>query len=149
MAFVALPAVAEPVEELLEKRRSERDERRRERLHALWLIASGQADSRTELARRLGRNRETVSRWLADYVQGGLGALLRAPQRPGPPSQGGISLPATVQAGDPRPLGSAPGRARLPGVVALGAERTRRHDGLLAFLALSARSARGHPQGRA
>ena len=97
MPFVALPAVNESAEELLERRRTERDERRRERLHALWLIASGQASSRADLARRLGRNRETLSRWLADYLQGGLAALLRDPQRPGPPSQGGISLPVAVQ----------------------------------------------------
>ena len=67
-------------------------------MHAFWLAASGQAGNRTELARQLGRNRETVSRWLADYVQCGLAALLRDPQRPRPPSQGGISLPAPVQA---------------------------------------------------
>lgn len=79
-------------------RRAERDERRRERLHALWLLASGQAKSRMDLARRLGRNRETVSRWLADYSQGGLAALLRPAKAPGPPSRGGISLPAEVQA---------------------------------------------------
>ena len=97
MPFVALPVISESADELLEARRAERDERRRERLHGLWLIASGQAANRSDLARQLGRNRETISRWLSDYVQGGLAALLRAPQRPGPPSQGGISLPRAVQ----------------------------------------------------
>ena len=89
--------VAETVQELLELRRVERDERRRERLHALWLVASGQISSRMELARRLGRNRETVSRWLADYAQAGLARLLRPAERPGPTGQGGTTLPATVQ----------------------------------------------------
>lgn len=97
MPFVAFPVVVESATELLEQRRVERDERRRERLHALWLIASGQASSRLDLARQLGRHRETLSRWLADYVQGGLAGLLRDPQRPGPPSQGGISLSVAVQ----------------------------------------------------
>jgi transposase len=97
MPFVAFPALAESAETLLELRRAERDERKRERLHALWLLASGEVGSRAALARRLGRNRETLSRWLADYAQGGLRALLRPAQRSGPPSQGGISLPATVQ----------------------------------------------------
>ncbi len=97
MPFVAFPVVIEPVEELLEMRRAERDERRRERLHALWLIASGQTGSRMDLARRLGRNRETVSRWLADYAQGGLTAFSRPAGRPGPVSQGGTTLPAAVQ----------------------------------------------------
>ena len=97
MPFVALPVVAESAAELLEVRRSERDERRRERLHALWLVASGQASSRTDLARRLGRNRETLSRWLTDYTRGGLAALLRPAARRGPASQGGTTLPADVQ----------------------------------------------------
>ena len=70
------------------------DERRREWLHLLWLLAS----DRQSAARQLGRNRETVSRWLDDYVQGGLSALLRAPQRPGPPGRGGIGLSPEVQA---------------------------------------------------
>jgi transposase len=98
MPFVAFPAVVESVEELLEMRRVERDERRRERLYALWLVASEEVISRMDLARRLGRNRETVSRWLADYAHGGLAALLRPAGRPGPASQGGTTLPAVVQA---------------------------------------------------
>ena len=97
MPFVAFPAVAESAEELLEMRRAERDERRRERLHALWLMASGAVQSRAGLARALGRNRETLSRWLLDYAQGGLRELLRPASRPGPPSQGGISLAEEVK----------------------------------------------------
>jgi transposase len=97
MPHVPFPVVEESAEELLGLRRAERDERRRERLHALWLVASGAVGSRLALARAAGRNRETVSRWLSDYAQGGLEALLRAAGRPGPPSQGGISLPAEVQ----------------------------------------------------
>ena len=93
-----LPPIAESAEELLEMRRAERDERRRERLHLLWLLASGAAADRLSAARQLGRNRETVSRWLEDYTRGGLAALLRAPQRPGPPKRGGIGLPEDVQA---------------------------------------------------
>ena len=97
MPFVPLPLVVESAAELLEMRRAERDERRRERLHALWLVASETVHNRSALARQLGRNRETVSRWLADYVQGGLAALLRAPLPVGRPHQGGIGLPAAVQ----------------------------------------------------
>lgn len=92
-----LPPIAESTEELLEMRRAERDERRRERLHLLWLLASRAAADRLSAARQLGRNRETVSRWLDDYARGGLGSLLRPPKPPGPPNQGGIGLPAAVQ----------------------------------------------------
>ncbi len=92
-----LPPITESTEELLEMRRGERDERRRERLHLLWLLASGAVTDRLSAAKQLGRNRETVSRWLADYARGGLAALLRAPRPPGPPHRGGIGLPAAVQ----------------------------------------------------
>lgn len=97
MPFVPLPRIAESAAELLELRRGERDERRRERLHALWLVASGAVSSRSALARQLGRNRETVSRWLEDYAQEGQAGLLRAPRPAGRPHQGGIGLPKAVQ----------------------------------------------------
>jgi Helix-turn-helix domain len=61
------------------------------------LVASGKVSSRMALADQLGRNRETLSRWLCDYAQGGLAALLRPAGRTGPPDQGGIGLPAEVQ----------------------------------------------------
>ena len=98
MPHVPFPRINESASELLEWRRTERDERRRERLHALWLVASGAVSSRAALARTLGRNRETMVRWLGDYAQGGLSALLRAPQPPGRPNQGGIGLPEPTKA---------------------------------------------------
>ena len=104
-----LPPMVESAEELSELRRAERDERRRERLHLLWLLASGAASDRQSVARQLGRNRETVSRWLDDYARGGLGALLRAQQRPGPPGRGGIGLAPEVQAAIRTRLAAAPG----------------------------------------
>ena len=98
MPYVPLPRVTEPVEELLEQRRVERDERQRERLHLLELVARGVEGSRSALARRLGRNRETISAWLETYAQEGLAGLLRAPKSPGPLSQGGIGLPEATKA---------------------------------------------------
>jgi transposase len=98
MPHVPFPPITESAQELLELRRHEREERRRERLHALWLVVSGAVKSRAALAGQLGRNRETVSRWLLDYAHGGLAALLRPAQRPGPPSQGGIGLPEETKA---------------------------------------------------
>ena len=93
-----LPVIAESAQELLELRRLERDERRRERLHLLWLLASGTVPDRQSAARQLGRNRQTISHWLNDYAQGGLSAFLRAPQPPGRASQGGIGLPEPTKA---------------------------------------------------
>lgn len=97
MLHKTLPVIAESAEELDALRRAERDERRRERLHALWLLVSGTVRNRTALARQLGRNRATLSRWLEDYAHGGLAALLRAAKPSGPPSQGGIGLPGDVR----------------------------------------------------
>ena len=96
--FVPLPGIAESAAELWELRRVERDDRRRERLHALWLVASGAASSRHALARQLGHHRETVSRWLEDYGREGRAGLLRAPLPAGRPSRDGIGLPAAVKA---------------------------------------------------
>lgn len=93
-----LPVIQESAATLLAMRQQERDERRRERLHALWLLASGAENNRTALARRLGRNRESVALWLKDYARGGLPGLLRAERPRGRPSQGGIALPAEVRA---------------------------------------------------
>lgn len=94
----ALPTITESAEELLTRRRLEHDERRRERLHGLWLLASGAAKNRLELAGQLARNRETIAAWMDLYAAGGLSALL-APAKPtGPPSQGGIVLPEGVRA---------------------------------------------------
>jgi hypothetical protein len=94
----ALPVITESAEALLALRRLERDERRRERLHALWLLATGAAPSRLVLAEGLGRNRGTIGGWLSLYAAGGLAALLAPAKAPGPPSQGGLVLAPTVRA---------------------------------------------------
>jgi hypothetical protein len=61
-----LPVIAETAAELLNLRGAERDERRRERLHLLWLLASGAVADRQSAASHLGRNRQTIGRWLCD-----------------------------------------------------------------------------------
>ena len=73
-------------------------------------MASGAENNRTALARRLGRNRESVSAWLKDYAQGGLSGLLRAARPCGRPSQGGISLSQEVRAAIGARLSEAPGQ---------------------------------------
>ena len=94
----ALPAITETADELLALRRSEREERRRERLHGLWLLASGAARNRLELSAQLARNRETIAVWLDLYAGGGLAALLAPAKAPGPPGQGGITLAPAARA---------------------------------------------------
>jgi transposase len=46
------------------------------RLQMLYLLASGQAHTRQEVAALLGVHRNTIGRWLALYAAGGLEALL-------------------------------------------------------------------------
>lgn len=104
-----LPMITQSSAELLEMRRGEHDRRRRERLQLLWLLASGTVSTRLEAARHLGRNRETVGRWLQEYEKEGLAGLLRAPLPPGPAAHGGIGLSAEVQSAIRTRLASAQG----------------------------------------
>jgi transposase len=50
--------------------------RRKPRLQMLYLLASGQAHTRQDVAQLLGLSRNTVGRWLTTYQAGGLAALL-------------------------------------------------------------------------
>ncbi len=71
-----VPPILESADDLKALLIHERHAGKRQRLHALYLIASGQARFRADLARLLGVNRDTVGRWLERYAAGGLSALL-------------------------------------------------------------------------
>jgi transposase len=58
--------------------------KKRQRLHAFYLAASGQARHRPEIAALLGVHRHSVAAWFRAYAQGGLDHALRY-QRPQPP----------------------------------------------------------------
>jgi len=60
----------------------------------LYLLASGQAQNRLEVAQLLGVHRNTVSHWLALYASGGLDTLLPLYVPAGKP----LSLPPDVLA---------------------------------------------------
>jgi transposase len=70
-----LPIIYETADELKEHLRQERDHRKRQRLHMLYLLVSGQATNRSTVATLLGVDRNTVGRWLTQYRAGGLAAL--------------------------------------------------------------------------
>jgi transposase len=72
----ALPEIRESADELQRLLKHERRRARQQRLHALYLLASKQAHQRSEVAALLGVNRNTVGRWLDQYHQGGIDALL-------------------------------------------------------------------------
>jgi transposase len=72
----ALPVIREDATALKQRLHHEQHGRKRSRLQMLYLLASGQAQSRRDVARLLGVHRNTVGHWLALYATGGLEALL-------------------------------------------------------------------------
>lgn len=81
--YKALPSITESAEELQRRLRAEKDARKRQRLQALYLLATSQATSRQEVAGLLAVHRHTVRAWLAAYENGGLSALLTVKKAPG------------------------------------------------------------------
>lgn len=79
----AVPPIHESAEELKQLLHRERQPDKQQRLHALYLLASGQARSRITVATLLGVSRGTIGRWLHTYAQGGLPALLAIYVPPG------------------------------------------------------------------
>lgn len=72
----ALPVITEEVENLKQRLRRTYDARKKPRLQMLYLLASGQAQTRREVAHLLSVHRNTIGHWLAIYETGGLEALL-------------------------------------------------------------------------
>jgi transposase len=72
----AIPPITEHADDLKGRLQREHDGHKRPRLQMLYLLASGQAHTRQEVAQLLGVHRNTIGRWLALYATGGLDALL-------------------------------------------------------------------------
>jgi hypothetical protein len=70
------PRIREHVNELRQRLQHEHDGHKKPRLQMLYLLASGQAHSRQDVARVLGVHRNTIGCWMAIYAVGGLQALL-------------------------------------------------------------------------
>jgi transposase len=73
----ALPLITEDVEHLKQRLQRTSDGRQQPRLQMLYVLASGQAQTRQEVAQLLGVHRNTIGHWLAVYETGGLEALLK------------------------------------------------------------------------
>ena len=78
-----LPPITESPQTLQSQLRSETDPRRRSRLQALYLLASGQAPSRQVLAKLMVVHRHTIQTWLRLYEAGGQSAVLTLKKAPG------------------------------------------------------------------
>ena len=88
----SLPTITESFAALQRRLRMEPEAEKRQRLLALYLLASGQARSRLAVAQLLAVHRHTVSAWLTLYEGGGLKALLTIHKAPGKVS----TLPPSV-----------------------------------------------------
>jgi transposase len=73
---MAVPPIRASGDELTYGLQREQDGQKKSRLQMLYLLATGQARERQEVAARLGVHRHTIGRWLALYAAGGLEALL-------------------------------------------------------------------------
>ena len=63
-----LPVIHASADALKHRLQQERDHRKRQRLHLLYLVATGQARRRIQAAQFLGLERNTVGRWLTRYA---------------------------------------------------------------------------------
>jgi transposase len=103
----AIPPIYEEVTALKARLQHEHDGHKKPRLQMLYLLASGQAHSRQEVARLLGVHRNTVSRWLALYAAGGLAALLATYVPAGKPVSLAPAVLASLERALHRPEGFA------------------------------------------
>lgn len=87
--------IRESAEELKALLSSQTNARKRDRVRALYLRQTGQAQTRRELAALLGCNESTIYRWFCIYQTEGLAGLLQIKTPPGKPSK----LPATALEG--------------------------------------------------
>jgi transposase len=72
-----MPTITESAAELVRRMQDEPDSKKRQRLHALYLVASGQARHRKDVAATLRVHRHSVAAWFAAYTAGGLEQALR------------------------------------------------------------------------
>jgi transposase len=72
-----MPPITESAADLVRRMQEEPDGKKRQRLHALYLVASGQARYRQEVAATLRVHRHSVAAWFAAYAAGGLEQALQ------------------------------------------------------------------------
>nr|WP_279311002.1 IS630 family transposase [Salinibacter ruber] len=119
-----LPEIDEPVDWLDAQVRSEQDAQVQRRFQMLLLLKTGQAESRSAAARRLGVHRNTIPNWLGRYEEGGIEKLCEI-QKPGP-DPGQQSIPPEAMTALKRRLSEPEDPKQLqgdPAVVYRGARR--------------------------
>jgi transposase len=90
-----MPTITASADALHQRLKQEQDVKKRQRLQALYLAASGRAHHRQEIADLLGVHRHSVAAWFAAYAEGGIDKMLRY-QVPRPPLRQRITAPALM-----------------------------------------------------
>jgi transposase len=85
-----MPPITESADELHQRMKREKDVKKRQRLQALYVVVSGHARHRQELAALLGVHRHSVAAWLDAYAEGGVDKMLNY-QVPRPPNRSRIT----------------------------------------------------------
>ena len=104
---MAIPPLREQVDDLKRRLQHEHDGHKKLRLQMLYLLASGQARDRQEVASLLGVHRNTIGRWLALYAARVLGALLATYVPAGKPVSLAPAVLASLEQALRRPEGFA------------------------------------------
>lgn len=99
------PEIAESSEGLLERMQKEKHVLKRQRLHTLYLVKSGQVGSRQEIAQLLGVRGNAVGQWLNRYAKGGLEGLLEVKVPPGRVATLNVAQQAQLRETLARPAG--------------------------------------------
>jgi transposase len=103
----AVPPITDHVDALRYRLQREHNGHTKPRLQMLYLLASGQARTRRDVAQLLGVHRNTISRWLAIYASGGLDALLATYVPAGKPVSLAPAVLASLEQALRRPAGFA------------------------------------------
>ena len=103
----SIPPISEHVDELKQRLQQEHDGRKKPRLQMLYVLASGQAQTRQQVANLRGISRNTVGHWLARYEMGGLSALLDIYIPPGKPVSLAPEVLASIEHALRQPTGFA------------------------------------------
>jgi transposase len=90
------PTITESADALHQRMKQEKDPKKRQRLQALYMVASGHARYRQEVADLLGVHRHSVAAWFEAYAAGGVEQMLSY-QVPRPPLRQRIT-PAALTA---------------------------------------------------
>ena len=103
----AIPRITDHADDLKHRLQREHDGHKKPRLQMLYLLASGQAQTRQDVAHLLGVHRNTIGRWLAMYAAGGLDALLAIYVPAGKPLSLAPAVLASLEQALHRPEGFA------------------------------------------